>query len=1008
MKRLNLAFLGAIQVTLAGAPVTDLRYDKLRALLSFLAVEGERPQRREALTGLLWPDLPEDGARANLRQALASLRTAIGDRTAQPPLLLITRESVGWNPAADAYVDVAAFEELLRAARRHAHHQADECRQCAQWLAQAVELYRGSFLAQFSLPDSGPFEQWAVTKRENLQRQAQEALARLVSYHARQGEYEQAERYVRRQLEIEPWDESAHRQLMRLLAAGGRRTQALTHYEQCRRLLWDELSVEPEAETVALFEQIQLQREDAPQAAAISPAAAEPRPHLPPQPTPFVGREAELREIAALLANPACRLLTLTGAGGIGKTRLALQVATMQLGVFADGVFFVSLAAVDSVNLLVAVIAEVIGCPLHSQESAKAQLLKYLRLKTLLLVLDNFEHLLAGADLLAEIRAAAPAVRLLVTSRERLALQGEWIFTVHGLSYPLVGTQPDATKAELAAQYSAMHLFLQTAMRLQPGLALTPAETASITRICQLVEGMPLAIELAAAWMRVLSPQEIALEIERSLTFLAVDLRDVPERHRSLRAVFEHSWQLLAPREQDVFRKLAVFRGGCERAAAEQVAGASLPLLAALVDKSLLRRTAAGRYELHEHLRQYGMQKLEEAGQTEATADRHLAYFLSLAETAEPHLQEAHSTAWLDRLQAEHDNLRAALSWSLAGGSSEGGLRLAAALWVFWWVRGHTGEGRAWLAALLAPNGSAPPTQRARALRAAGALAYYQADLLAAEQQLRRALALFQEVGDLHGISRALRNLSVVLGEQSKFAEARAYAEESLALARTLGDKQNLANVLSDLGVLDYFLGDCARALPYLEESLALNRSLDDQHDIAIRLHNLAEVLGAMGDYARALQLYAESLALFRAAENDYGVAFTLQAQGNIYCAQGAVPQAQALMHDALALFRKLGDRQGMGLALLGLAGATIELGQLECAARLLGALDHLLAEKSVTFKPPDVDRCRRMTAAVRAQLPPEQFAPAWEAGRQLSLEDALDRASAAVAAEHGVSNQCN
>jgi predicted ATPase/DNA-binding SARP family transcriptional activator len=1001
MSRLTLSLLGSLQVTLDAKPVTDLRYDKLRALLCFLAVEADRPHRRNALVGLLWPDLSEEAARANLRQALATLRTVIGDRTAEPPFLLISHESIRWNPQAETSVDVRTFEGLLRACRDHAHERPDRCRPCVQRYVQAIELYGGDFLDHFHLPDSALFEEWAVLKREDLHRQALDALGLLASFFTAAGEYEQAEYYLRRRLVMEPWDEGSHHDLMRVLMLSNRRTQALAHYEQCRRILAEELGVEPGPEIVGLYEQLQAASEALPAsmpgtgqepAAALTPE----HPHnLPPQPTPFLGRREELREIGARLADSTCRLLTLTGTGGIGKTRLALEAASAALVRFRHGVYFVPLAAIGSSDLLTDAIGQTIGCPFTPHERAQAQLLRFLAPKEMLLVLDNFEHLLAGADLLAAIRAAAPAVRLLVTSRERLSLQGEWIFTVHGLPYPPVEAPTRAGGTDLADQYSAMDLFVRTAVRLQPDFVLTHAEAASIARICRLVEGMPLAIELAAAWVRVLSPLEIAEEIERGLAFLAADLRDVAERHRSLRAVFDHSWHLLAPAEQDVFRRLAVFRGSCERAAAEQVAGASLPLLAALVDKSLLRRTPAGRYELHEHLRQYGADRLHDAGQTAETQDRHLAYCLNLAETAEPHLQEMHSTTWLDKLQAENDNLRVALAWSLAGGNSEAGLRLAAALWVFWWVRGHTGEGRTWLASLLAQNPTAPTAQRAKAERAAGALAYYQADLVAAEQHFVAALTLFREVGDQRGTSRALRNLSVVLGEQGRFGQARTYAEESLAIARSLGDVQNLANALSDLGVLDYYLRDYARALSYLEESLALNRTLDDQHDIAVRLHNLAELVAAMGDDQRALALHAESLAIFRAAENKYGVAFSLQAQADIYCTGERLEQAWLLWQEALALFRQLGDRQGMGLIVLGLAGLAQQQKRWEHATLLLGALDRLLDEDGITFKPPDRDRTQRMAAAVRAQLPEDQFAAAWNRGRSLGLEEAVRQALA-------------
>jgi DNA-binding SARP family transcriptional activator len=543
MTALSLSFLGSVQATLNGEALAGFRYDKVLALLAFLAVEEDRPHRRESLVGLLWPDLPEEAAKANLRQALATLRSVIGDRSADPPFLLISRDSVQWHSAAGAWVDVTAFTHLIQASSRHLHRHAGHCRACAQRYAQAAELYGGGFLAHFFLPDSAPFEEWAALKREVLQRQALEALSYLVSYYERRGEYATAEAYVRRQLALEPWHESAHRHLMRLLMLNNQRSQALAHYEQCCRILAEELGVDPAAETTALYEQIRDESQEIIADVTRLALPAERAHNLPPPPTPFVGREQELAGIAALLDDPACRLLTLVGAGGIGKTRLALQAATEQLDAFADGVYFVPLAAVPSADLAIAAIGEAIGSPFTGQGSLKAQLLHSLRGKEMLLVLDNFEHLLESAGLLAEILAAATGVSLLVTSRERLGLHGEWLFEVQGLPYPAEGLPAiDGWTEADYEHYSAMYLFLKSASRLQPDLKLDEREFRWVARICQLVEGMPLAIELAAAWIRVLSCAEIAGQIEQGIHFLATSLRDLPPRHRSLHAVFDHSW----------------------------------------------------------------------------------------------------------------------------------------------------------------------------------------------------------------------------------------------------------------------------------------------------------------------------------------------------------------------------------------------------------------------------------------------------------------------------------
>jgi predicted ATPase/DNA-binding SARP family transcriptional activator len=991
MNGLSLTCFGTVKATRDGEPLSDFRYDKVRALLVFLAVEAAQPHRRETLIGLLWPELPYEAARANLRQGLATLRTALGDRSATPPFLLISRESVQWNAAADTWVDVNVFTDLLQTCSRHSHRHPSHCHACARRYAQVAELYRGGFLAHFFLPDSAPFEEWAALKREALQRLALEALSYLAAYHERRGEYTEAEGYVRRQLEMEPWHEAAHRHLMRLLLLSDQRSHALAHYEQCRRILAEELGVEPDAETTALYEQM---RDQDPELLVDVGRLALPsaRAHnLPPPPTPFVGREQELAAIAALLDDPACRLLTLVGLGGVGKSRLALQAAIEQLDAFAHGVYFVPLATVASVALCVMAIGEAIGCPFAGDAEPKAQLFNFLRNKEMLLVLDNFEHLLEAADLLAEMLATAPEVSVLVTSRERLALQGEWLFEVQGLPYPPAQLVASAAWDDaLCERYSAMHLFLKCAARLQPGFALDKVEYGCVARICRLVEGMPLAIELAAAWVRVLSCAEIAGQIEQGIEILASSLRDLSPRHRSVYAVFDYSWALLSPAEQAVLRKLSVFRSGCRRESGEQVAGASLPLLAALVDKSWLRRTPAGRYTLHELLRHYGWQKLEQAGEAAETQHRHLAYFLGLAEAAEPHLQEMQSTAWLKQLEVEEDNLRAALTWSLAGGDVEAGLGLAGASWLFWWLRGHIGEGRAWLEALLEKNEPAPPALRARAYRGAGGLAYYQSDLSHAQRYMEQALALYQEIGDRKWISQTLRNLAVVLSDQGQFEQARGYAEESLTLARQLGDAQTLANALSDLGILEYYLGNCARALPYMEEGLALDRRRGDQNDVAIGLHNLAEVRTAMGHFEAAIQLCAESMALFRQVENKYGLAFALQAQGDLLGTQGNIEEGKKQLAEGLALFQELGNPQGVAASLVGFAAVAVRQEEWERAARLLGAVEAQIEEGVASLKPPMQLRHQRTVAAVQAQMDEKLFEVAWASGRSMVLEQAL------------------
>jgi DNA-binding SARP family transcriptional activator len=554
MAQLALTLLGPLQATLDGVPVAGFESQKVRALLAYLALEAKRPHAREVLAGLLWPNQTDQDARNNLRQALANLRQALGDQRATPSYLLITRDTVQFNRASTHQIDVVVFMELLATCDQHPHRHPETCRSCAQRLQQAVKRYHGDFLSAFFLADSAAFEEWALLKREWLHQRALAASAQLASYYERRGEYAHAQQQAQRQLELDPWREESHRQLMRVLAAGGERSAALVQYATCRRILAAELGVAPEVATTALYDSIQRGSEVAPphavQLANILAA------HTPP--TPLLGRATELAQLAEHLEDRNCRLLTLVGMGGIGKTRLALQAASDLDASFPDGVCFVPLVALTSAELLVPAIASALGLALHGLADPKTQLLAYLRAKDVLLVLDNFEQLLDGADVLSDIVQDAPGIVLLATSREPLNLRMEWLLDTPGLSVP---ERADAIGVE---QSSAVQLFVQTARRMRANFALSPEIVPSVAHICQLVAGMPLAIELAASWVRSRSCSEIARGLEQSLEQLATTMQDVPTRHRSMRVVFDQSWRLLSAAEQCVLRRLAVFRGGMQ------------------------------------------------------------------------------------------------------------------------------------------------------------------------------------------------------------------------------------------------------------------------------------------------------------------------------------------------------------------------------------------------------------------------------------------------------------
>jgi len=731
---------------------------------------------------------------------------------------------------------------------------------------------------------------------------------------------------------------------------------------------------------------------------------AEARPaHLPAQRTGFVGRENEVAAAKELLLRQDVRVVTVTGPGGIGKTRLAVQVASGLMEHFPGGIYFVPLSSISDPGLISSAIVQAMGIreakgqsPLqilneHFQDSSRAPIL---------LLLDNFEHLIQAAPMVARLLAIGPNLKILVTSRAPLHLYGEHEFPVPPLALPDAEAMPSI---EVLAQYPAVALFVARAVAVKPDFELNQENATTVAEICARLDGLPLAIELAAARVKVLSPTSMRTRLTSRLQLLTGGARDMPERQQTLRAAIDWSYDLLSEAEQRLFRRLSVFVGGCTLEGAEAVCDTSSDLdldlldgMASMVDKSLVQRVEQAKGEMRfvmlETIREYALEKLKASGEEASTKRVHAAYCLVLAEEQATEQSGTEGAEWLERFTLEHDNFRASLEWLTATGDADWGLRLGTALFRFWETREYLAEGRDRLGKLLKLPGAAAPTKaRARALFAAGVLTIEQGDYASSDALVRESLEIARQLGDKQGAAVSLNALAVNARDQGDVALARALFEESLALWKESGDQKAVARSLSNLANVVKLQGDYAGARALYAECLSIFRGLQDHAGVAWSLNYQGDVARDQGDLEAARALYEQGLAIFRELGDRWGIAGTLADLGSLAREQGNYPAARSLYQESIKIFQELDHKRGIARLLECFAGSAAAQLEAERSLRLAGAAAALRQNIGAPLTPTEQAKLEASLYPARRALTNAADVTAWLEGWALPVDKAIE-----------------
>ncbi len=989
MSELIFSFLGPVQLSHPRTGSITLTNRKAIGLLAYLLIGSDRTHSREFLLGLLWPDLPTAAAQNNLRVIWAQLQKALGKSDSdEQPHLIGDRLTLRFNPLSDHELDVTRFNTLIKDCRLHQHPNPHDCAECATRLTQALDLVRGDFLDKFSLGDCEQFDDWLLLQREHLRVQVISALEQLASFHERAGQLTEAERFTHRLLEYDPLNESTYRQLMRILARADQRAAALDAYETCRRMLGAELGLVPSVETITLAEQIR----------ALAPFESHSTQIvLPPVLTRFVGRQAESAKLVDLLSRRTVRLVTLAGSGGVGKTRLAIEVAHRMAGVFAQNICFVELAGVIDEKSVDDAVAAALHLPTTGRSSTGA-IMEYLRDKTLLLVLDNCEHVVnACARLVETLCSAADGLTVLTTSRIPLHLEEEHVIRLEPFATPGINAENRITVAE-SLNFDSIQLFTNRAAQALLNFTLTDANVSAVVHICQHLDGIPLAIEIAAAQVRALPIEAIADRLGQRFAWLNRQMGDSLPRQRTLHTLIDWSFELLSDQERSMLRRLSVFAGGWTLEAAEAVSSPDEPcadLLAELVDHSLVVFGADAehrRYSMHETIRQFAQEQLRGSNQEAEVLERHALYYAQFVSRA---AENPNGQPFPERLRIvvdDHDNVGRAFEWLVAH-DEEQALTLVAQLGTelnFWELGGFFQEGRRWLQRALEGAQGLVSLQRGHALLAAADLSSAITDFEYGLKCVQQAQDLFQRLGDQQGEIDAKLTYCGLAGFAKKDTNIQAKAEEALRMAETISYTLGIAKARWVLGSIAYDSDKLETAIQYHLPNVALWRELDRPFGLAGALTNLGVALLEIGEYVAARQAFEECRDIEQSLGYQRGVATDIHNLGETAYKMGEYANARELLRESLRIRHRLGLPRGYPYSFELLAQVNEREGRYEGAVQLLAAAETLRNRIGAPLEQVAQKHVTAVLASARAQLGDVAYELAWSKGTAMTTEQAI------------------